>query len=148
MKNSCLLIILLFLVSCSIQKPKNEYKKIILSSDDVFKSGTIIYDYQKVKAYFINKKLTDNTIKKSEIRKLISNPASIILLDQSILLYTKLDSFNLSSCSNDKSLIIRKKELVYNRFQLIPVKNEQFYKVERKYDDFIERIVLCKVNSE
>jgi hypothetical protein len=135
------------MVSCGSQKPSNDFKKVILSPNYTAKSGTIIYDYKKVKAYFIDKKLDVQKVKNSEIKRLISNPNSIILLDQSLWVYSSLDSFNLLSCRNDKLFIINKKQLVHNRFQLIPIENEHFYKVQRKYNDSIERLMMCPIKN-
>ncbi len=130
----------------------SSHKNITLNPNQDFKigdtinmSGYLIYDGKKGIALFLEKEaLNIERLSKDDIFKLISESTNIILIRDGLEKYRNSEFISLTLCNKDERLIVKKKELLFNRFYIVKLENFTFYKVSKKYEDSKSRFLLCK----
>jgi len=117
-------------------------------SQGVQKTGYIIYDNKKVRAYFIENKIVDlSNISRSDISSLISNSDGIILLRSALQKNNNASIISLSLCTKSPDFLITQNNLMFNRYHFIKIKNFLLYPSEKKYDDLKVRYSLCNYDN-
>lgn len=108
-------------------------------------SGYLIYDGKKGVAHFVEvNSINIEKLTKSNIKKLIDNSSSVILLREGLKNYRHSEFISLTLCNKDPRLIVNNSELLFDRFYIVRLNNFSFYKVNRKYDDAKQRLLFCE----
>lgn len=124
------------------RKDINEFTKII---DSINVKGYLFYDGKKGFANFLEiKKLNIEKLSKKDISKLTCNSTNIILLRKGLKDYRNSQFLSLTLCNKDERLILKNSDLLFKRYYIVRLDDFIFYKVNRKYKDLKQRLLLCK----
>lgn len=136
-------VFLFLFISCQTKKdlPKSKYKTTIIS-DTIKVNGSLIFDSKDGLAYFLeNTTLVPKS--KHQIKNQIKEANYHVLLRRGLNTYTTSNYLNLTLCNSDKRLKVNLKELFFNRYAIIKLNDFTFYKVDGKYEDSKERLIIC-----
>lgn len=135
-----------FVSSCDTKKKiiNNSQEKILIFGDSIIKTGTIIYNSQDISARLLEVNKEDiKHLKKQELIKLYDSAPYIILLRDGLKYSKNSPLLSLTLCKG-KEIIIKHKEMVFNKYAIISVENILLYKIENEYNDSKQRLVFCK----
>lgn len=132
---------------CRAQKDIESYieENRIVVGDSLVKSGYIIYDYKKVRAYLLEDTSLDvDNLLETDIRKYISNADFYILLRSSLRTHKTSDTLELTLCYRRPEFLITRDRLIFKRYQFIKIEDLIFLEVDNDYSDMKRRLMFCE----
>lgn len=139
-------VISIFTVSCDTNKKltKHNQERILIFGDSILKTGTIIYNNRNIWARFLELNIDDiKNLTKKQITQLYDSAPYIILLRDGLKYSKNSPQLSLTICKG-KDIIIKKNEMVFNKYAIISVENIVLYKIKNEYNDSKVRLVFCK----
>jgi hypothetical protein len=137
-----LICVIVVLLGCKVSVSKQPLNL----GSNILMTGYLIYDDSNGRAFFIEEKELTNNLKfnkKRNIKKLINNSTKIILIKGGLERFKESQFLSLTLCNKDERLIVKRSELIFNRYYIVKLENYNFIISDRIYEDNKKRYLFC-----